>query len=168
MGSTHQGAAAARLLRQRPARCDGRRRARLVRRVLRHDRRSGVRVARCRRELGADRARSPGRALGRGADAAVIRVVLPQHLRTLARVTGEVSFDLAGPTTQSAVLDALEASYSMLRGTIRDHFTRRRRPFVRFFACGEDLSHELPDTPLPDAVATGSEPLLIVGAMAGG
>ena len=98
----------------------------------------------------------------------MIRVVLPQHLRTLARVTGEVSFDLAGPTTQSAVLDALEASYPMLRGTIRDHFTRRRRPFVRFFACGEDLSHELPDTPLPDAVATGSEPLLIVGAMAGG
>ena len=98
----------------------------------------------------------------------MIRVVLPQHLRTLARVSGEVSFEVDGPTTQSAVLDALESSFPMLRGTIRDHVTRRRRPFVRFFACGEDLSHELPDSPLPDAVATGAEPLLIVGAMAGG
>ena len=98
----------------------------------------------------------------------MIRVVLPQHLRTLAHVNGEVTFEVEGPTTQSAVLDALEASFPMLRGTIRDHVTRRRRPFVRFFACGEDLSHELPDTPLPDAVATGAEPLLIVGAMAGG
>jgi hypothetical protein len=98
----------------------------------------------------------------------VIRVVLPQHLRTLARISGEVAFEVDGPTTQSAVLDALESSFPMLRGTIRDHVTRRRRPFVRFFACGEDLSHELPDAPLPDAVATGAEPLLIVGAMAGG
>jgi hypothetical protein len=98
----------------------------------------------------------------------VIRVVFPAHLRTLARVGGEVELEVAGPTTQRSVLDALEASYPMLRGTIRDHVTQRRRPFVRFFACGQDLSHELPDAPLPDAVATGTEPYLIVGAMAGG
>jgi hypothetical protein len=98
----------------------------------------------------------------------VIRVVLPAHLRTLARVDGEVKIDIAGPATQRAVLDALEASYPVLRGTIRDHVTLRRRPFVRFFACEQDLSHESPDAPLPDAVARGAEPLLVVGAMAGG
>jgi sulfur-carrier protein len=98
----------------------------------------------------------------------VIRVVLPAHLRTLARVDGEVKLDVEGPVTQRTVLDALEARYPMLRGTIRDHVTQRRRPFVRFFACEEDLSHESPDTPLPDAVATGAEPFHIVGAMAGG
>ncbi|ALA56882.1 MoaD/ThiS family protein [Nitrospira moscoviensis] len=98
----------------------------------------------------------------------MIRVVLPQHLRTLARVDGEVTLEVGGPVTQRAVLDALEARYPMLRGTIRDHVTQKRRPFIRFFACEEDLSHESPDAPLPDAVATGSEPLLIVGAMAGG
>jgi hypothetical protein len=86
----------------------------------------------------------------------------------LARVTGEVTVDLEGPVTQGAVLDALEARYPVLRGTIRDHTTKRRRPFIRFFACEQDLSHALPDTPLPAAVATGKEPLLIVGAMAGG
>ena len=98
----------------------------------------------------------------------VIRVVFPAHLRTLARVAGEVELEVAGPTTQRAVLDALEATYPVLRGTIRDHVTQRRRPFVRFFACGQDLSHESPDAPLPDVVARGSEPYLIVGAMAGG
>jgi sulfur-carrier protein len=98
----------------------------------------------------------------------MIRVVLPAHLRTLARVGGEVELHVAGPVTQASVLDALEARYPMLRGTIRDHVTQRRRPFVRFFACEQDLSHESPDTPLPDAVATGAEPFLIVGAMAGG
>ena len=98
----------------------------------------------------------------------MIRVMLPTHLRTLARVDGEVQLGVEGPVTQRAVLDALEARYPMLRGTIRDHVTQRRRAFVRFFACEQDLSHESPDVPLPDAVATGAEPLLIVGAMAGG
>jgi len=98
----------------------------------------------------------------------MIRVILPPHLRTLARVSGEVSLDVGGQATQRSVLDALEVSYPMLRGTIRDHVTQQRRPFVRFFACSEDLSHELPDTPLPDAVASGDEPFLVVGAIAGG
>jgi len=98
----------------------------------------------------------------------MIRVELPAHLRTLAHVADEVRLDVGGPATQRSVLDALEARYPMLRGTIRDHVTQRRRPFVRFFACEQDLSHELPDAALPDAVATGAEPLLVVGAMAGG
>lgn len=98
----------------------------------------------------------------------MIRVVLPQHLRTLARVGDEVQLDIEGAVTQRSVLDALEARYPVLRGTIRDHVTRRRRPFIRFFACEQDLSHELPDTPLPDAVATGAEPFMIIGAIAGG
>lgn len=98
----------------------------------------------------------------------MVRVILPQHLRTLAHVNGEVTLDITGPATVEAVLDALEVRYPMLRGTIRDHATRRRRPFIRFFACEQDLSHEPPDSPLPDTVATGAEPLLIVGAMAGG
>jgi molybdopterin converting factor small subunit len=98
----------------------------------------------------------------------VIRVVLPAHLRTLARVDGEVKLDIDGQATQRAVLDALEDRYPMLRGTIRDQVTQQRRAFVRFFACEEDLSHELPDAPLPDAVVTGAEPFLVVGAMAGG
>jgi sulfur-carrier protein len=98
----------------------------------------------------------------------MIRVVLPTHLRKLARVDGEVRLAVAGPVTQRTLLDALEACYPMLRGTIRDQVTQRRRPFVRFFACEQDLSHDLPDAPLPDAVASGSEPFLIVGAMAGG
>ena len=98
----------------------------------------------------------------------MIRVVLPAHLRTLAHVDGEVKLDVEGQATQRSVLDALEAGYPMLRGTLRDQVTRQRRPFVRFFACEEDLSHELPDAPLPDAVATGTEPFLVVGAMAGG
>ncbi len=98
----------------------------------------------------------------------MIRVLLPQHLRTLARVDGEVTLDVSGPVTQRAVLDALETRYPMLRGTIREHVTLKRRAFVRFFACEQDLSHESPDSPLPEAVASGVEPLLIVGAMAGG
>jgi sulfur-carrier protein len=98
----------------------------------------------------------------------MIRIVLPAHLRTLARVGGEVTLDVTGPVTQRLVLDALEARYPMLRGTIRDHGTLKRRPFIRFFACEQDLSHESPDTSLPDAIATGAEPFLIVGAMAGG
>ncbi len=98
----------------------------------------------------------------------MIRVVLPAHLRTLAHVDGELKLDVEGRATQRSVLDALEACYPMLRGTIRDQVTHQRRPFVRFFACEEDLSHESPDTPLPDAVAIGAEPFLVVGAMAGG
>jgi hypothetical protein len=98
----------------------------------------------------------------------MIRVVLPQHLRILARVSGEVTLDIAGPVTMDSVLDALETRYPMLRGTIRDHMTKRRRPFIRFFACEQDVSHEPTDTPLPATVVDGTEPLLIVGAMAGG
>ena len=98
----------------------------------------------------------------------MIRVVLPEHLRTLARVDGEVTIHVDGQATQRLVLDALESSYPMLRGTIRDQVTGKRRPFVRFFACEEDLSREPPDAPLPDAVTRGAEPFLVVGAMAGG
>ncbi len=98
----------------------------------------------------------------------MIRVVLPSHLRTLAHVEGEVQVEVEGEVTQRSVLDALEVRYPMLRGTIRDQATQQRRPFVRFFACEQDLSHELPDAPLPDAVASGTEPLLVVGAIAGG
>ena len=98
----------------------------------------------------------------------MIRVTLPPHLRKLAQVEGELKLDLEGPVTQRSVLDALEARYPMLRGTIRDHVTQQRRAFVRFFACEEDLSHEPPDAPLPDAVAKGTEPFMIVGAIAGG
>jgi molybdopterin converting factor small subunit len=98
----------------------------------------------------------------------MIRVTLPAHLRALARIDGEVELPVNGPVTQRSILDALEASYPVLRGTIREHHNGRRRPFVRFFACEQDLSHEQPDIPLPEAVATGAEPFLIVGAMAGG
>lgn len=98
----------------------------------------------------------------------MIRVVLPAHLRTLAKVSGEVQLEVTGQITQRAVLDALEARYPTLRGTIRDHVTQQRRPFVRFFACQQDLSHESPDAPLPDAVVSGAEPFLVVGAIAGG
>ena len=98
----------------------------------------------------------------------MIRVVLPQHLRTLANVGGEVTLDVNGPVTQRSILDALEARYPMLRGTVRDHVTQRRRPLVRFFACEEDLSNEPPDAPVPDAVASGAEQFIILGAIAGG
>ncbi len=98
----------------------------------------------------------------------MIRVVLPPHLKGLAHVTGEVQVDVTGPATQRSVVDALETKYPMLRGTVRDHVAQERRPFLRFFACEEDLSHESPDAPLPEAVVSGKEPLLIVGAIAGG
>ncbi len=98
----------------------------------------------------------------------MIRVVLPAHLRTLAQANGEVTVEVAGKATIGSVLDALEATYPMLQGTIRDHVSKQRRPFVRFFACTEDLSHDSADAPLPDAVASGTEPFLIVGAIAGG
>ena len=97
-----------------------------------------------------------------------IQVVLPAHLRTLARVGSEISLDVEGALTQRSVLDALEARFPVLEGTIRDHITQQRRPFLRFFACQEDLSHESPDAPLPEQVASGAEPLLIIGAIAGG
>jgi len=98
----------------------------------------------------------------------MIRVALPFHLRNLAKIRGEVELDLPAPVTARAILDALEAEYPMLRGTIRDHATGQRRPFLRYFACEEDLSHESPDAPLPEPIASGREPFLIVGAMAGG
>jgi molybdopterin converting factor small subunit len=98
----------------------------------------------------------------------MIRIVLPHHLRTLARVTDEVQVDLNGSVTVQAILDALETKYPMLRGTIRDHESHKRRPMVRFFVCGEDVSHDPPDTPLPDAIAKGTEPFFIMGAIAGG
>ena len=98
----------------------------------------------------------------------MIRVVLPFHLRTLAHVDGEVDLEVNGPVTQRSILDALEARYPMLCGTIRDHVTQQRRAFVRFFACEEDVSHESPDAPLPEAVASGAEPFLVIGAIAGG
>jgi len=99
---------------------------------------------------------------------ATIRLLIPEHLRTLARVTGELELEVAYPVTQRSVLDALEATYPMLRGALRDHVTQKRRDFIRFFAGGEDLSHESPDAPLPEAVASGTEVFLVVGAMAGG
>src|SRR4029450_10016099 len=140
-----------------------------MRRLLWHHGGTGVRVGERRGQLGAHRSRPAVRGVRRGADVAMtIRVVLPANLRTLARVDGEVKLDVEGQATQRSVLDALEASYPMLRGTIRDQVTHQRRAFVRFFACEEDLSHEPPDAPLPDAAATGAEPFLIVGAMAGG
>ena len=98
----------------------------------------------------------------------MIRVELPHHLRTLARVNGEVEVQVEGPVTQRTILDAVESKYPMLRGTIREHVTQMRRPFLRFFACGEDLSHNAPDAPLPDAVVSGAEPFVVMGAIAGG
>jgi molybdopterin synthase sulfur carrier subunit len=98
----------------------------------------------------------------------MIQVVLPAHLRTLARIDGDVKLEVRGQATQRSVLDALEIKYPMLQGTIRDHVTRERRPYIRFFACSEDLSHQAPDAPLPDQVIAGTEPLFIVGAIAGG
>jgi sulfur-carrier protein len=98
----------------------------------------------------------------------MIRVILPQHLRTLAHAESEVWLEVEGPVTQRSVLDALELRYPMLRGAIRDHVTQQRRPFLRFFVCEEDWSHESPDKPLPEAIATGKEPLLVIGAIAGG
>src|SRR5207248_434187 len=136
--------------------------------LLRHHRGAGVRVGRRRRPLGPHRPRPSARAVRGGPDAAMIRVVLPYHLRALAGVGGEVQLAVDGPATQRSVLDALEARYPMLRGTVRDHVTHQRRPMLRFFACAEDLSHEPPDAPLPEAVASGAEPFWVVGAIAGG
>src|SRR5881392_46634 len=168
MGGAHRRTAAGALLRERTPRRDVGRRPRSRRRLLRHDRRPGLRVTGRRRQLDGDRARPARSALGRGPDVAVIRVVLPQHLRTLARVDGEVSLDVEGPPTQRTVLDALEASYPVLRGTIRDHGTAKRRDFIRFFACGQDITLEPADEPLPDEVTSGVEPFRVVAAMAGG
>src|SRR5262245_27222096 len=169
MGTADARPAAEGLLRQRAARCHGRRLARSLRRLLRHHGRTGLRLGRLRTELGADRQGSSGRALGRSADAAMIRVVLPAPLRRLAQVDGdEVTLEIEGAATQRPVLEALEARYPALRGTIRDHVTQQRRPFLRLFACEEDLSHEPPDAPLPEAVTKGTEPLVILGAIAGG
>ena len=120
------------------------------------------------RYVDGDCAGSAGGAVGGGADAVMIRVVLPAHLRTLAKVNDEVQLEIAGAVTQRSVVDALEARFPVLQGTIRDHVTKQRRPFLRFFACEEDLSHEEPDALLPEAVAKGAEPLLIIGAIAGG
>src|SRR5947208_12081724 len=129
---------------------------------------AGVRLRGCGRQLDSHRVTPSGCAFCRGSNAAMIRVVLPGHLRALARVGPEIQLHVEGPVTQRSVLDALEAQYPMLRGTIRDHVTQERRPFLRFFACSEDYSLEPPDTPLPDAVASGAEPLLIIGPIAGG
>src|SRR5439155_24760445 len=158
VGGAHQGAAAARLLRQRAAGRDGRRLPRSGRRVLRDQRRPGVRIGRRRGPLGARRSRPSVRGLRRGPDAAMIRVVLPAHLRTLAHVDGEVKLDVEGPATLRAVLDGLEASYPMLRGTIRDHVTQQRRAFVRFFGCEQALSYESTDAPLSTFFMTDGLP----------
>src|SRR6266403_5806511 len=139
-----------------------------MRRLFRHHWRASVRLRRRRRQLDSHRAAPPCRAFCGGSDAVMIRVILPGHLRALAHAGAEIQLHIEGPVTQRSVLDALEAQYPMLRGTIRDHVTRERRPFLRFFACEEDYSLEPPDTPLPDAVASGKEPLLIIGAIAGG
>src|ERR1700688_4243427 len=139
-----------------------------MRGVFRNDRRAGLWFGGCRRQLDAHRAGSAGGTFRGGSDTAMIRVVLPPHLRGLAHVTGEVQVDIAGVVTQRSVVDAIEANYPMLRGTIRDHVTQQRRPFLRFFACEEDLSHEPPDAPLPDAVVSGAEPFLVIAAVAGG
>src|SRR6266849_3497160 len=137
-------------------------------RLFRHHRWPGLRLRGRRRQLDPHRQPPSGRAFCRGPDSGMIRVVLPGHLRALARVGSEIQLDIKGPVTQRSVLDALEAQYPMLRGTIRDHVTQERRPFLRFFACSEDYSLEPPDTPFPEAVASGAEPLLIIGAIAGG
>src|SRR5215469_2748311 len=138
-----------------------------MRSVFWYHRRTSLFIGRRGRDLGSDRPGPSGCAFRRGPDPAMIRVVLPSHLRMLAHVDGEVKLEVKGQATQRAVLDALEARYPTLSGTIRDHLTQQRRPFVRFFACEQDLSHEPPDAPLPDAVATGAEPFLVVGAIAG-
>src|SRR5215472_13982237 len=153
MGAADQRPAAAALLRERASRRDDGRFARRLRRLLRHDRRPGLRVGRRWRYVGADRSRPAARAVRRGSDPAMIRLVIPAHLRTLARIDGEIELAVAGQVTQRSVLDALEARYPMLRGTIRGHNGGPRRAFVRFYACEQDLSHEPPDDPLPAAVA---------------
>src|SRR6266404_4869599 len=134
-----------------------------MRRLFRHHRRPGIWFRQRRRQLEPHCGTPSRRAFGGGSNARMIRVVLPGHLRALARAGAEVQLHVDGPVTQRSVLDALEAQYPMLRGTIRDHVTQERRPFLRFFACEEDYSLEPPDTPLPDAIASGKEPLRIIG-----
>src|SRR5262249_28225824 len=168
LGGPDEGAPPERLLRQRPARRDVRGLHGSVRHLLRHDRRARLRVGRCRRLVGTNRARPAVGAFRGGPDAGMTRIVLPPHLRTLAKVSGEVELDVPGPATRAVVLDALEESYPVLRGAIRDHVTKQRRPFIRFFACEEDLSHEPADALLPEPVNEGREPFLVVGAIAGG
>src|SRR5258708_1216806 len=168
MGRADERFAAEGLLRECAAGRDGGGFARLVRRLFRHDRRAGLLLGGQRGLMECDCARSAGSVVGRSPNTAMIRVVLPYHLRTLAGVEGEVELEVEAPATLRTVLDALEARSPMLRGTIRDHVTLKRRPFVRFFACKEDLSLEPPETRLPDEVVSGAEPFLIVGAMAGG
>src|SRR4030095_12926008 len=157
MGAADEGPAPAGLLCERASRRNGGRLNGHMRRVFRHDRRTGLRVERRRRHLVGDCSGSSRGPVGRSTDTYMIRVVLPWHLRTLARVDSEVMLAVAGQVTQRSVLDALEEAYPVLRGTIRDHVTAQRRPFLRFFACEEDLSHELPDAPLPEAVVKGVE-----------
>src|ERR1044072_2525421 len=139
-----------------------------MRYLLRYHRRAGLRFSRCGRHLDRHRPRSSAGAFGGNPNTPMIRVTLPPHLRKLAQVDGEITLAVTGAITQGSVLDALEARYPMLCGTVRDQVTRKRRPFVRFFACGQDLSHESPDPPLPNEIATGPEPFMIVGAIAGG
>src|SRR6266849_8292863 len=139
-----------------------------MRHLFRHHRRASLRLFRRGGHLDPDRTTPSGGAICGSPNAAMIRVILPGHLRTLAHVGSEVTLHVEGQVTQRSVLDALEAQYPMLRGTIRDHIMQQRRPFLRFFACEEDLSHQSPDAPLPDAVASGAEALLIIAAIAGG
>ena len=149
VGAAHQGTPPEQLLRRRAARRDGRGPPRLVRRVLRHDRWSGLRVGQLRGQVGADRARSSRRAVGRSTNVGMIRVVLPAHLRTLAQVNKEIEVEVVGVATQRSVFDAVEARYPVLLGTIRDVRTQERRKFVRFFACEDDLSHDRPTRRCP-------------------
>src|SRR5262245_21578978 len=139
-----------------------------MRDLFRNDRRPGLWLGGFRRHLEGDRPRPAGGPFRGSANLAMIRIVLPAHLRTLAGVNDEVQIHVEGAVTQRSVLDALEARYPTLRGTVRDQQTQKRRPLVRFFACAEDLSHDSPDLPLPDPVVKGNEPFCIVGAMAGG
>jgi photosystem II stability/assembly factor-like uncharacterized protein len=168
VGAADPGAAAGELLRECAPRCHEHRHPGPVRRLLRHDRRTGLRLGRRRRQLDRHRARPARGALGGGPDPGMIRVILPEHLRRLAGVDDEVELDVPAPVTQRTVLDALEGRFPMLRGTTRDHVTQKRRPFIRFFAAGEDLSHEPMDATLPEGVVSGREPFLVVGAIAGG
>src|SRR6266446_5528655 len=165
MGGADQRSAPKGLLRERAARRDVGRCARSVRHLLWNNRRPSLRIVRRRRFVESDRARFASCPVSRSANAEMIRVVLPHHLRTLAKVGDEVHVDLNGSATVKSIL---EAKYPMLRGTIREHNTLKRRPLVRFFVCGEDISHESPDGPLPDAIVKGAEPFFIMGAIAGG
>src|SRR6476469_6319073 len=163
MGSFDEWSPAKRLLCQRPSGRHGGRFSRFVWNLFRHYRRTSLRLDELGRHVGAHRPRPPRSAFRRSSDSVMtIRVVLPAHLRTFAQVNGEVKLEVEGHPTLRSVLDALAAASPMLEGTIRDHTTQQRRPYVRFFACQLDLSHDPPDTPLPDAVATAAEPCLVI------